>query len=134
MKEMVSLGHQEYIPFFATITGIIFTDLLTGIGIGMAFGIFFTLKVSYENSHSINITEEEEGSTTVHSLELAEEVTFLNKTKLLSTFKKIPDGAKVVIDYSRTKSIATDVDDIIETFIQNSPDKNIIVEKIKKVA
>ena len=129
MKEVISQGYQDYVPFFATIIGIILTDLLTGIGIGMAFGIFFTLKVSYENSHSINVTKEG-NDTYVHTVELAEEVTFLNKTKLLNTFKEIPEGSKVIIDFTKVKSVANDINDIIDNFISNASDKNITVEKI----
>lgn len=130
MKDVIAQGYQEYIPFFATIVGIVLTDLLTGIGIGMAFGIFFTLKVSYENSHSIKVIKTKE-DILIHKLELAEEVTFLNKTKLLNTFKDIPPGSKVVIDYSKAKSIANDINDIINNFIENSSEKNITVETIK---
>ena len=38
-KSMYQLGWKQFIPFVITIAGIIFTDLLIGIGLGVLFGI-----------------------------------------------------------------------------------------------
>ncbi len=40
VKEMYRRGWAQFIPFAATIIAILFTDLLTGIGIGMVVGFF----------------------------------------------------------------------------------------------
>ena len=56
-KEMFKLGYDQFIPFVATVVGILLTDLLMGLTIGLIFGILFTLYASYKNSHkSENIT------------------------------------------------------------------------------
>jgi MFS superfamily sulfate permease-like transporter len=43
------------VPFAATVIGILATDLLKGITIGMVFGIFYTLRHSYRNAYSMNL-------------------------------------------------------------------------------
>ena len=45
-KSMYQLGWKQFIPFVITIAGIIFTDLLVGIGLGVHFGILFLLYAS----------------------------------------------------------------------------------------
>ena len=42
-KKMYALGWEQFVPFITTIVVMLFTDLLTGIAIGMVMGVFFTL-------------------------------------------------------------------------------------------
>ena len=129
-KQMYLLGWEQFMPFIATILGILLTDLLIGISIGMVVGIFYTLRHSYNNSHSLkNIMTLEEGHE-VHHLVLAEEVSFFNKASILKTLNDIPQHSRVIIDYSNSKSIAHDVLEIIDDYESNAKIKHIIVEKI----
>jgi SulP family sulfate permease len=129
-KQMYLLGWEQFVPFMATIIGILLTDLLIGISIGIAFGIFYTLRHSYYNSHYLkNIMTLEEGRE-VHHLVLAEEVSFFNKASILKTLNDIPRHSRVIIDYSNSKSIAHDVLEIIDDYESNARTKDIIVEKI----
>ncbi|MEO0651643.1 MAG: SulP family inorganic anion transporter, partial [Planctomycetota bacterium] len=91
-KEMFARGPEQYIPFLTTILGIVFTDLLTGILLGMAVAIFVILRGHYLNSHFLHITEKHpNGEATRVTMQLAEEVTFLNKGALLKELNAIPD-------------------------------------------
>jgi len=129
-KEMYKLGWEQFIPFTMTVIGIIMTDLLRGISIGMIFGIFFTLWHSYKNSHSFEESVTQEGDLEVYVIKLSEEVSFFNKAKILKTLDKIPSNSKVIIDATKSKSISHDVIEIIENFIDSSKSKNIMVDKI----
>jgi len=129
-KEMYKLGWEQFIPFTMTIIGILTTDLLKGIGIGMVFGIFFTLWHSYKNSHSFEKRITHEGDVEVHVLKLSEEVSFFNKATILQSLDHIPNNSKVIIDGTVSKYLSHDVVEIIENFIENSSTKNITVEKI----
>ena len=51
-KQMYKLGWYQFIPFMVTIIGIITTDLLIGIGLGMAVSVFFILLNNYQNPYS----------------------------------------------------------------------------------
>lgn len=127
-KSMYHLGHEQFVPFCATVVGILFTDLLVGLGIGMAFGIIYTLYASYKNSHQYTVQVSEQEGVHTYIVTLAEEVTFLNKVGILKTLNSIPSGSRLKIDYSKNKSKAYDVVEVIEDFIINAKTKNISVE------
>ncbi|WP_411726340.1 SulP family inorganic anion transporter [Methyloglobulus sp.] len=129
-QQMYQLGGEQFVPFMATVIGILATDLLKGITIGMAFGIFYTLRHSYHNSHYMkNVITTEKGRE-VHHIVLAEEVSFFNKASILNVLNNIPHNAKVIIDCSNTKSLAYDVIEIIENYQRSALTKNIAVETI----
>lgn len=129
-KRMYKLGWEQFIPFVATVIGILFTDLLRGITIGILFGIFYTLRHSYRNSHHMkDVITTEEGQQ-VHHIELAQEVSFFNKASVIRALEAIPANSKVIIDFSQSKSVAYDVIEIIQNYRINARAKNISVEMI----
>ena len=130
-KQMYKLGWEQFIPFVATVVGILATDLLKGITIGVLFGIFYTLRHSYRNSHYMKETITTEEGHEVHHLVLAEEVSFFNKANVIKELDKIPVNSKVIIDFSKSKSVAHDVLELIKDYEINAKIKNITVEKIK---
>ncbi|MCK9403707.1 MAG: SulP family inorganic anion transporter [Chitinophagaceae bacterium] len=130
-KQMYKLGWEQFIPFVATVVGILATDLLKGITIGVFFGIFYTLRHSYRNSHYMKETITTEEGHEVHHLVLAEEVSFFNKANVIKELDKIPVNSKVIIDFSKSKSVAHDVLELIKDYEINAKTKNITVEKIK---
>jgi MFS superfamily sulfate permease-like transporter len=133
-KEMYKLGWEQFIPFTMTVIAILATDLLKGITVGILFGIFYTLRHSYRNSHYLKERIKNEDGQEVHHIVLAQEVSFFNKASIIETLDLIPEDAKVVIDFSKSKSIAYDVLEIIKDFEIHAKTKNITVEKIKFTA
>ena len=93
-KQMYKLGWEQFIPFVATVVGILATDLLKGITIGVLFGIFYTLRHSYRNSHHMKEIIYYRRWTTVHHLVLAEEVSFFNKASVIKSLDEIPAQLK----------------------------------------
>ena len=130
-KQMYKLGQEQFVPFIATLVGILATDLLKGISIGIVFGIFYTLHHSYRNSHYMKDKVKTEDGLEVHHLVLAQEVSFFNKASVIKALDSIPANSKVIIDFSKSKSVAYDVLEIIKDFEIHSKSMNIIVEKIK---
>lgn len=128
--EMYRLGWEQFTPFIATVIGMLATDLLRGISIGMAFGIFFTLRQNYYNSHELRDVVTTEQGHEVHHIVLAEDLSFFTKASLLNTLSKIPGRAKVVIDGSKTKTIAFDVRQLIKEYQLSAQTKHIAVELI----
>jgi len=129
-KEMYKLGWEQFVPFTATVIAILATDLLKGITVGILFGIFYTLRHSYRNSLHLKDTEKTENGQEVHHLELAQEVSFFNKASVMTVLDAIPANSKVIIDCSKSKSIAYDVIELIKDYEINAKTKNITVEKI----
>ena len=132
-KDMYKLGWEQFIPFTATVVAILATDLLKGITVGILFGIFYTLRHSYRNSHHLKEIEKTENGQEVHHLEMAQEVSFFNKASVLKVLDAIPANSKVIIDCSKSKSIAYDVIELIKDYEINAKTKNITVEKISYV-
>ena len=128
--QMYKLGWEQFVPFVATVVGILATDLLKGITIGLMFGIFYTLRHSYRNSHHLNDVVTSTDGQEVHRLELAQEVSFFNKASVLKSLDEIPANSKVIIDCTKSKSISYDVIELIKNYESNAKTKNITVEKI----
>jgi MFS superfamily sulfate permease-like transporter len=129
-KQMYKLGWEQFMPFIATVVGILLTDLLKGITIGILFGIFYTLRHSYRNSHYVKETVTTEDGKAVHHLVLAQEVSFFNKASVIKELEEIPENSKVIIDCTHSKSIAYDVVELIRDFRSNAKTKNITVETV----
>lgn len=125
-KEMYKLGWAQFIPFVATILGIVFTDLLIGIGIGFGISLVILLKNSYKNSHFLHQEQDEVDSKKI-KMTLAEEVTFLNKGAILKALNELPEGTELTIDMSKSTDIDYDVMEIIENHIKSSEKKGISV-------
>jgi len=127
-KQMYRLGWEQFIPFMATVVGILLTDLLKGIAIGLVFSIFYTLRHSYQNSHYMRDTQSTEDGQEVHHIVLAEEVSFFNKASISEVLNRIPQNSKVIIDFERSKAVAHDVLELIDDYKTNAETRNIQVE------
>ncbi|MDA9161565.1 SulP family inorganic anion transporter [Crocinitomicaceae bacterium] len=124
-KTMYTLGYDQFIPFVATILGVLFTDLLRGILIGLFVAILFLLKKYLKIHFSM---EQKKGVT---KLTLSENVSFLNKAGMLETLRDLPNNSKLIIDGSSNKYIDQDVKEVIQEFKNfRAPDRNIEVELI----
>ena len=125
-KTMYESGISQFLPFIVTILGIVFTDLLIGIGLGLAVGIFQILWNNYKVP--FHFDEQAYSEHKPIRIELSEDVSFLNKARLLRNFNNLPDDTHVIIDGIKTKSIHPDVVEIIDDFKENAKTRNITVE------
>lgn len=124
-KKMYHMGWEQFLPFIVTVIGIVLTDLLFGITIGFALAIFIILRHHYLNAHDTSIVMEQ---GMVFHMELAEEVSFLNKGSIIHQLRKIPPNSTVIIDSSRSKYIDDDVQEIIANFLESASTENITIE------
>ncbi|PHN06660.1 SulP family inorganic anion transporter [Flavilitoribacter nigricans] len=122
-KQMYKLGWSQFVPFMVTIIGIVLTDLLMGIGMGMAVAIFYILRNNYKKPYFFDAEKHVEGEPI--RIELAEDVTFLNKADILQTLNHLPSNSTVIIDASKTINIDEDVREIILDFKEAAKLKNI---------
>jgi MFS superfamily sulfate permease-like transporter len=130
-RQMARLGWDQFLPFMSTVLGVVFTDLLKGIGIGMVVAVIIILRNSYKNSHFLHKRKPDTGPEEVN-LTLAEEVVFLNKGSIKKELSQVPKGSKVTIDMSKSVSVDYDVMEIIEDFERQAEAKNIDVKLIRK--
>lgn len=117
----------QFIPFVATIVAIVLTDLLIGVLIGLSISTFFILQENIKMAYFFK-KGEKIGDETTH-MELAQEVSFLNKAAIKQNFMNVPRGSKIVIDASNNVYIDHDVLEMIAEFQSyGSKQRNIVVE------
>lgn len=123
-KAMYKKGWNQFFPFLVTVLAIYFTDLLVGILIGLSVSIFFILRNSFRNPFAVDTATLHIGD--VITVELPNQVTFLNKATIKNTLWGIPANSKVIIDASRASYIDHDVVEIIRQFADVvAPENNI---------
>ncbi|MEL6122230.1 MAG: SulP family inorganic anion transporter, partial [Bacteroidota bacterium] len=117
-REMFKMGTSQSIPFIVTILGIVFTDLLMGIGMGLVVAIFQILWNNYKKPfHFDPDNQSDSGPIVIH---LSEDVSFLNKAGIMRTLSQVPADSHVVIDGHLTKSMHPDIMEIIEDYKLNA--------------
>lgn len=122
-KGMYKLGWNQFLPFVITVIAILFTDLLKGISIGLVVAIFFILRNNYRRPYFFLQSEHKQEK--IISIELAEDVTFINKGSIALTLNHLPESATVIIDGSKSHFIDPDVLEIIHNFKATAMLKNI---------
>jgi MFS superfamily sulfate permease-like transporter len=129
--KMYAMGWKQFVPFMATVLGIIFTDLLVGIGLGLGVGIIVILLKSYQNSHFLHIEDKSNG---VHKIKmtLAEEVTFFNKGAILKELDQLPDDTYLELDVRNTRYLDNDIIEILDDFIEKARNRNIHIKLVSQ--
>ncbi|CAM1351099.1 SulP family inorganic anion transporter [Tenacibaculum insulae] len=130
-KQMYTLGWKQFIPFAVTVLGIVFTDLLTGISLGLAVGVVVILIKSYQNSHFLHIEDKSNG---VHKIKmtLAEEVTFFNKGAVLKELDSLPRDTYLELDVTKTRYLDNDIIEILEDFAYKAKERDINIKLISE--
>ncbi len=117
-KQMWREGLNQFLPFIVTITAIVFTDLLVGILIGLGFSILFILRSNLRRPLS-QFVERHLGGEVVR-IELANQVSFLNRAALSQALDAVPHGGHVMIDARNTDYIDSDVQDLIWEYLEET--------------
>ena len=127
--EMAKGGRAQFIPFAITVLAIVFTDLLIGIIIGLAVSLMFVLNSNFRRG--MNIIKEEHVGGIVNRVELANQVSFLNRAALMRTLSNFGRGEQVVIDARTTDYIDPDIYGLIQNFRDEiAPAHGVIVSLI----
>jgi carbonic anhydrase len=128
-KKMFGYGKYQWVPFVITVVAIVFTDLLTGVGIGLGVSTLALLYGNYKNSYFFHKEKHKEGEAIL--IHLAEEVSFLNKASIKLTFEHLPENATVIIDAYDSQYIDHDVLELIRDFKEvQAPLKNITCKTV----
>jgi MFS superfamily sulfate permease-like transporter len=129
--KMYQMGWKQFIPFTVTVLGIVFTDLLFGIGMGLAVGIVVILIKSFQNSHFLHIEDKSNGKHKI-KMTLAEEVTFFNKGAILNELDSLPKDTFLELDVRKTRYLDNDIIEILEDFAFKAKERNIDIQLISE--
>lgn len=125
-KAMYQLGWFQFTPFLVTVVGILLTDLLVGIALGMGVAIFHLLIINLRNPYFL-VEERHDEHGDIFILHLSEDVSFLNRACIMQTLDAIPPHTRVIIDASRSVRIDYDVYEILTEFEKKAELNDITV-------
>jgi len=131
-KVIYNQGWNQFLPFIITVLGIVFTDLLVGIGMGLAVGIVVILIKSYQNSHFLNMVDDVSNGKHKIQMTLAEEVTFFNKGAILNELDSLPENSYLELDVRKTRYLDNDIIEILEDFALKAKNRNIDIKLISE--
>lgn len=121
-RAMAAKGNRQFAPFLITILAILFTDLLIGIGIGLASSIVAILLDHYNRPFvEYHVNPQTKASTLV----LPADVTFLHKAGIREALASIPANGKIVLDASKNQQMDVDVEEIIDDFKSRAEEDGI---------
>ena len=129
--QMYKVGWKQFLPFTVTVFGIVFTDLLIGIGMGLAVGIVVILIKSFQNSHFLHIEDKSNGKHKI-KMTLAEEVTFFNKGAILKELDSLPRETYLELDVTKTRYLDNDIIEILEDFAFKAKERDIDIKLVSE--
>jgi MFS superfamily sulfate permease-like transporter len=115
-------GFDRFAPFIVTIAGVLMTDLLIGILLGIACSIGLAIHANLQRP--ITIAQHDDHFL----LSFRKDVSFLGKVSLKHHLMQIPDNATVIVDASRADFVDPDVRELIDKFVADAPARGIHVE------
>lgn len=129
VKRMWDEGRYQFIPFMLTVAAIVLTDLLVGVLIGMAVSVGFILNSNLRRPIRRSV-EKHLGGEVVH-IELANQVSFLNRASLARVLDAVPRGGHVLLDARETDYIDPDILDLLRDFAEmTAPARGIEVSQL----
>jgi MFS superfamily sulfate permease-like transporter len=93
-----------------------------GILIGIGAGVFYILKSNFKNT----VVLAKDGDRFL--IKLRRDVTFLNKPIIKGLLERIPDNSKLIIDFSKTYFVDSDVRELLNDFKEQAQYRKIDVE------
>ncbi|MCA9576365.1 MAG: bifunctional SulP family inorganic anion transporter/carbonic anhydrase [Sandaracinaceae bacterium] len=117
-RQMWADGPQQFLPFIITIVFIVFTDLLVGVMIGLLGATLFILWSNLRRP--VQQYTEKHVSGDVVRIELANQVSFLNRAALERAMRAVPSGGHLLLDARQTDYIDPDIVDLIRDFVQDT--------------
>lgn len=118
MKQMFRQGYNQFIPFIVTLIAIVFTDLIIGVGIGLAISVAFILQSNIRRPVKQMIEKHLSGD--VLHIQLANQVSFLNRVALENTLNKAKPGSHLLLDAESTDYIDPDILSLIRDFMDST--------------
>jgi carbonic anhydrase len=114
VRQMWDEGRYQFMPFALTVAAIVLTDLLVGVLIGLSVSLGSILNSNLRRPIR-RFVEKHLGGDVLH-IELANQVSFLNRAALLKVLDAVPRGGQVLLDARNTDYIDPDVLDLLRDF------------------
>lgn len=117
--EQFRMGAQQYVPFLATIGGILVFGMLAGIGIGLATQILCSIYKSHRNALQLTRYDDH------YVLRFQQNLTFMHNPQLQGLLAEIPENSVVIVDHDNAEYLDPDVKAVLEDFGDNARQRGI---------
>jgi len=117
-----SQGVTQFVPFVATVGAILFTDLLIGIGIGLAIGFVFVIARNFRSA--LVLVDDGQGGVMIRA---RRNLYFIHKYELQKCLNAVPEGSTLLIDLSATSYVDLDNIDVINAYVSGASFRNVRV-------
>ncbi len=117
--EQFRTGTQQYIPFLATIGGILVFGMLAGIGIGIATQILCSIYKSHRNALQLTRYDDH------YVLRFQQNLTFMHNPKLQGLLAEIPENSTVIVDNDNAEYMDPDIKAVLRDFGENAGERGI---------
>lgn len=113
-KQLYQKGWKQFLPFIITLVAILLTDLLTGILVGLFTSSAFILYGNFNKG--VRVYKEKHLHGIVTRIELPSQVTFLNRSALISALEHVHKDQQLIIDATQCDSIDPDIYQVIQDY------------------
>lgn len=127
--EQFRKGLDQFLPFIVTIAVMLISDLLKGVCAGLIVSMVFIIRANVKSSFDTAMDLIE--GRRHYMIRLPQHITFFNKGFMISYFKDIPQGSRVIIDGSINKTTDKDAREVLRDFADAAISKQIDVKFVK---
>jgi MFS superfamily sulfate permease-like transporter len=121
-------GREQFLPFIITVVAILLSDLLIGVIIGCVYAVYFLIKHTYRAGFVMK--EKTIGHIKYFYIDLALNVSFLNKKRFIDMLDSLPEYAEVEINGSDSVYIDRDILEILHDYKSKAHRKHIELKMI----
>lgn len=126
MRAVYKHGREQFLPFIVTLISILVTDILIGVAIGLIYALYFLIKHTYRAGYVVKI--ETINGVSQYKIDLALNVSFLNKKRFTDLLDEIPENSMVEINGDDSVYIDHDILEIFHDFKAKAAQRNILLK------
>jgi MFS superfamily sulfate permease-like transporter len=121
-RETFRQGWDQFVPFIVATVAVVFLDLLTGVLVGLACGVFFVIRTNHHDAITVVNLDSN------YLFRFTKDASFVNKNEFRRKLRQLPEGATLLVDGTRALFIDHDILEILDDFRQMARHKNIHID------
>jgi MFS superfamily sulfate permease-like transporter len=115
-------GWDQFVPFMVATVAVVFLDLLTGVLVGLACGVFFVIRTNHHEAITVVNLDSN------YLFRFTKDASFVNKNEFRRKLRQLPEGSTLLVDGTRALFIDHDILEILDDFRQMARHKNIEID------
>jgi len=115
-------GLAQFTPFIVTVGVVVATDILVGVATGLLVSVFFLMRAYHRSA--MTLAHEDRN----YLLRLNKDMSFVHKSKLKETLRRVPDGAFLIVDGIKALYIDHDIYETLQDFEVAAKHRGISIE------